>query len=124
MHPNTSSLKSGKKERSDTSSIEPTSSKRACNSITRNSKNWSRNFRFKLQEESRALSQLALYPNLAAVTLDDTRNLRQSDSSACILSIPVQPLEGAEYLVGVFHIDADAFVGDAESIFNRTDLNP
>ena len=62
--------------------------------------------------ERRALVGLGVGPDAAAVAVDDPLHDGEADAGALIVLGPVQPLEDAEQLVGVAHVEADAVVLD------------
>src|SRR5579871_465818 len=64
---------------------------------------------WKGEEECRALPRLRLYPDPAAIALDDALANSQADAGAGIL-MPVQALEYAENLPGVAGLDSDSVV--------------
>ncbi len=57
-------------------------------------------------------SELRLRPDAPAVALDDALHDRQADAGAFIFLRAVQPLEDAEELVGVAHVETGAVVAD------------
>src|SRR5438093_1586472 len=60
--------------------------------------------------EGGALIGLGVGPDASAVALDDALHDGQADSGPLVLLGPVQPLEDAEQLVGVAHVEADPVV--------------
>src|SRR5258706_1435833 len=66
------------------------------------------------EREGRALLDGALGPDPSSVALDDTRDRREADPRSLELVGAVQPLEGAEELVRVRHLEAGAVVPHEE----------
>src|SRR5665647_528263 len=64
--------------------------------------------------EGGAFLHLALGPHVAAVAADDALHGGQTDTRAFELAGRVQPLEGAEELVGIGHVEAGAVVAHEE----------
>src|SRR5438876_3199187 len=64
------------------------------------------------EKERRAFVRLRIRPNAAAMTMNDALDDCKTDARAPIFLGPVQPLEDAEQLVGVPHVEADAIVLD------------
>src|ERR1700733_2239787 len=66
---------------------------------------------------SGAAADLALGPDPAAMLGDDTLDDRQTDPGSGKLLRSVQPLEGAEKLADILHIESGAVVLDEEHSF-------
>src|SRR5438093_9370425 len=64
------------------------------------------------EAERRPFVRLRLGPDAAAVPVDDPLHDGQADAGALVVLGVVQPLEHAEELVGVAHVEADAVVLD------------
>ena len=62
--------------------------------------------------ECRALARLRLGPDAAAVAVDDPLHDRQAHPRALVILGPVQPLEHAEELMGIPHVEPHAVVPD------------
>ena len=67
-----------------------------------------------LNIEGRALAGPTLRPHSSADPLDRLAHQRQADARAGILVVAMQSLEDLEDVIVVFHLEADAIVGDAE----------
>src|SRR5450755_2866191 len=65
--------------------------------------------------EGRALAGLGFGPDAPAVPVDDALHGGEADAGALELELAVQPLKGAEELVGVLHVEAGAVVANEES---------
>src|SRR5262245_4820064 len=63
-----------------------------------------------------ALVDDAFGPCAAAVPLDDAADVGQADARALELARGVQPLEYAEQLGGVLHVEACAVVADGDDV--------
>src|SRR5674476_1244706 len=66
------------------------------------------------EAEGGAFLHLALGPHVAAVAADDALHGGQTDTRAFELAGRVQPLEGAEQLVRIGHVEAGAVVAHEE----------
>jgi hypothetical protein len=57
-----------------------------------------------------------LGPHAPTVTLDDALDDGQTHAGALEILQAVQPLEHAEQLIGIFHVEAGAIVTDEENL--------
>src|SRR5205823_427473 len=64
------------------------------------------------EKERRAFVRLRIRPNAPAMTMNDPLYDCKADAGALVFLGPVQPLENAEQLVSVPHVEADAVVLD------------
>src|SRR2546428_9281155 len=65
--------------------------------------------------EGRSFADGAFRPSPAAVAVDDAAHGRQPDANAGKFALAVKPLERAEQLVGVDHVEANAVVPDEQA---------
>src|SRR3984893_598528 len=67
--------------------------------------------------ECRALINRRFGPDSPAVAMDDALHDREADAGAFEILRAMQPLEHAEQLVGVSHIEASTIVADEDDLF-------
>src|SRR5207245_2875030 len=72
--------------------------------------------------DRRAFAHRPFGPDPAAVPVDDALRHREPDTLARKLALAVEALEGAEELVRVDHVEADAVVANEEPCLNRDAL--
>src|SRR6202158_4306237 len=74
--------------------------------------------------EGRSLADCALGPGPAAMAVDDAEHCGQADATSREIALAVQPLESAEELVRVDHVEAHPVVAHEHASGAVNDLSP